>query len=265
MVITASFYKKTEGVSRIGFWIMTVGVAQILGGVISYLAQTFPVRMTSWRLMFLTIGIANILFSWLVFRMPVTLTDCRWLSEAEKLFVLKRLEDDNAGVGIKVLRKRSVIEVSLDAQTWLLFILQLTVCIPAGVIIYFSAEIIKSYGFSSANAALPNMPAGVLSIFATLLATLVVSSGAIPRWLTLVFCTMTVFFGILVSIFLDGKNKIGMVVGISLVNTVGFPRSLSSFNARQTPGGYALILATVSANYRGYTRKVGVHNSRAQC
>src|ERR1700761_5065757 len=95
--------------------------------------------------------------------MPSSPEDCQsWLADLEINFVLQSLKTDNAGVGIKKLRKKSIYEVLLDFQTALLCLITMFPVFCAGIITYFSSAIVKSYEFNSKQAALLNMPGGAV-------------------------------------------------------------------------------------------------------
>ena len=95
-------------------------------------------------------------------------------SSAEIAFIVQRLKDDHAGVGPKVVRKRSVIEAFLDLQTWLLCLITLLTTMSAGVVVYYSAILITTFGYNSKEAALLNMPSGLVAIISTLVVVTVV-------------------------------------------------------------------------------------------
>jgi MFS family permease len=218
-MITSAWYKRQEGAPRFGIWFCGLGVGQIIGGLVSFAAQHSTSRLQSWRVMFLVIGVVNILISGFIFRLPPDPEKSTFLTPAEIEFIVQRLKDDHAGVGPKVVRKRSVIEAILDLQTWLLCLITLLTTMSAGVVVYYSALLITTFGYNSKQAALLNMPSGLVAIISTLCVVTVVRNGY-PRWLTIaIACIPPTIGGCLMS-FLPATSKIGLLVGVYLVNTV---------------------------------------------
>jgi len=192
--------------------------------------------------MFLSIGIVNaIVAGFVFFWLPGTPEEATFLSSAEKEAVAQRLHDDHAGVGVKKLRVRSILETFLDLQTWLLCLLTILNVIPSGVITTYSSILIKMFGYTSKEAALLNMPSGIFTIIALLSSTWVVRKGY-QRWFAIILAVIPTLIGACLMSFLPKTNKAGLLAGIYLVNFAVAP--------------YALILSAAGANYRGYTRKI---------
>ncbi|KAH0331545.1 MFS general substrate transporter, partial [Aureobasidium melanogenum] len=186
IVITSQWYVKAEAPLRYGIWYCGLGAGQIVGGLISFGAQHSSSTFASWRVMFVCVGIVNILVALLIL---LTLPDgpqkASFLSQEEKESIKKRLEMDSAGNEPTKFCLHSFRELLLDPQTWLLVLLTLCITIPSGVITTFSAVLIHSFGFDSRQSALLNMPSGAVSIFATILSTWAIVKQA-PRWLSIV-------------------------------------------------------------------------------
>lgn len=207
----------------------------------SFAAQHSKITLQGWRLMFLVIGLLNILISGFIWRLPASPDRSTFLTPLEANFMVQRLKDDHAGVGPKVVRKRSVVEAFLDLQTWLLCLITVLTTICAGLVTYYSAVLIEAFGYNAKDAALLNMPSGVVSIIATLGVVCTVSNGW-QRWIAIVIASIPPAIGGCLMSFLPSNSKPGLLIGIYLVNTA--------------PSVYALVLSTVGANYRGYTRKI---------
>lgn len=170
--------------------------------------------------MFVVIGAVNIAVSFLVlFILPETPTKAKFLTEAEKQRVFERLNRDQAGVGEKVFRWRSVLEALADLQTWLLVLLTILITIPSGVITTFSSILIKGFGYDSKQSALLNMPSGIVSIVSTMVSTYAIAKG-FSRWLAIDLLLLPTLAGSCLMSFLPASNKGGCLAGIYLVNTV---------------------------------------------
>ncbi|KAJ5112895.1 hypothetical protein N7456_001429 [Penicillium angulare] len=243
-IYTSMWYTRAESTPRYGLWYCGLGAGQIIGGLISFGAQHAPTSISfgGWRIMFVVIGAVNVLVSLLViFVLPETPEKAKFLTQSEKERVAQRLQNDQAGVGMKVFRWKSVLEAFVDLQTWLLVLLTILITIPSGVITTFSSILIKGFGYDSKQSALLNMPSGVVSILATMLSTYAISKG-FSRWLAIDLLLLPTLLGSCLMSFLPTSNRGGCLAGIYLVNTTVAP--------------LALIYAWTGANFKGYTMKV---------
>ncbi|PYH29651.1 MFS general substrate transporter [Aspergillus neoniger CBS 115656] len=241
---TSMWYTRAESTPRYGLWYCGLGTGQIIGGLISFAAQHAPASMSfhGWRIMFVVIGAVNVLVALLVlFVLPDTLSEARFLSTSEKVRVEERLRQDQAGVGEKIFRAISLLEAFADLQTALLVLLTILITIPSGVITTFSSILIKDFGYDSKESALLNMPSGVVSIVATMASTMAIARGY-SRWLAINVLLIPTLLGACLMSFLPSSNQGGCLAGIYLVNTTVAP--------------LALIFAWTGANYKGYTMKV---------
>jgi len=221
-IYTSMWYTRAESTPRYGFWYCGLGAGQIIGGLISFAAQHAPANLSfgGWRIMFVVIGAVNVLVSLLVlFVLPETPEKATFLSESEKQRIAQRLQIDQAGVGAKEFRWRSVLEAFADLQTWLLVLLTILITIPSGVITTFSSILIKGFGYGDKQSALLNMPSGVVSIVSTMVSTYAIAKG-FSRWLAIDLLLIPTLIGSCLMSFLPSSNKGGCLAGIYLVNTV---------------------------------------------
>jgi len=241
IMLTSAWYKRREGAPRFGIWFCGLGAGQIIGGLVSFAAQHSRGSLQGWRLMFLVIGLLNILTSGFIFRLPPSPDKAKFLTTLEMDFIAQRLKYDHAGIGPKVVRKRSIVEAFLDLQTWLLCLITVLTTFSAGIVTSYSTVVITSFGYNSKQAALLNIPSGAISIIATICVVCTVRYGW-QRWMAIVLACIPPMIGSCLMAFLPATSKPGLLIGIYLVNTA--------------PSVYPLVLSTAAANYRGYTRKI---------
>ncbi|KAK5055123.1 hypothetical protein LTR84_012871 [Exophiala bonariae] len=241
---TSQWYTKREAGPRYGIWYCGLGTGQIIGGLVSFAAQHGAVGASfgGWRIMMVAVGIFNICVATIVLLfLPDTVDSAKFLSSDEKASIHRKLALDQAGNGTKVFRRSSLWEIFFDAQIWLLFLLTVLIVIPSGVITTFSATLIRGFGYKPKQAALLNMPSGIVSIASTLICTFAILRG-FPRWLSIVLLLIPTVIGAGLMSFISPKNQPGKLAGIYLINTIVAP--------------LAIIYTWVGANTMGYTKRV---------
>lgn len=244
IMITSMYYTKAEATPRYGFWYCGLGVGQIIGGLISFAAQHAPPTLSfaGWRIMFVSVGVANILVSILCLAfLPSTMESAPFLLPAEKTFIFHRLAGDRAGTGPKIFSWRGALAAFSDLQSWLLALLTLLTTTPSGVITTYSSILIKNFGYTAREAALLNTPSGLVSIAATLLTTYSIVRGW-QRTAVIALILLPTLLGAALMSFLPSSNQAGLLAGIYLVNCTVAP--------------LALTYALVGANFAGYTKKI---------
>jgi MFS family permease len=221
IMLTTAWYQKDEAAPRFGFWYSGLGAGQIIGGLISYAAQqSHNKNFQGWRVMFLCIGLINLIVGLIIFFwLPATPDEAGFLSPDEKEAIAQRLAEDHSGVGRKVLRVRSVLETFLDLQTWLLCLLTILNVIPSGVITTYSSILIKNFGYKPPVAALLNMPSGIVSIVALMGSTWIITKGY-QRWFSIIVALCVTLLGACLMSFSPKHNKAALLAGIYLVNAV---------------------------------------------
>jgi MFS family permease len=101
---------------------MGLGVAQILGGLISFGFQhVHHASMEGWRIMFLVLGLLTSVVGGLTFFfIPDTPIKATWLSESEKVALLEHVSENQTGVWSTTLNLSQILEAVCDVQLWLL-------------------------------------------------------------------------------------------------------------------------------------------------
>lgn len=267
IMITSMYYTKAEATPRYGFWYCGLGVGQIIGGLISFAAQHAPPTLSfaGWRIMFVSVGVANILVSILCLTfLPSTMESAPFLLPAERTFISHRLAADRAGTGPKIFSWRGALAAFSDLQSWLLALLTLLTTTPSGVITTYSSILIKNFGYTAREAALLNTPSGLVSIAATLLTTYSIVRGW-QRTAVIALILLPTLLGAALMSFLPSSNQAGLLAGIYLVNctvaplalTYAFPRLIHTpFQEREEIGGGERIFETDTRQLRPRRRQL---------
>ena len=125
MLIAGRWYTKPEQAPRISFWLLGLGVGQILGGAVSYGFQSLSsgVTIAGWRIMFITLGLLTAVFgvlTWLF--LPDNPMEAKWLSDKEKVALLRHISVNQTGVEHRKVRVTEIWEALRDPQVWLIWL-----------------------------------------------------------------------------------------------------------------------------------------------
>jgi MFS family permease len=122
MLISSQYYTRSEQAPRFTVWYMGLGVAQILGGLISFGFQhVHHASMEGWRIMFLVLGlVTSVVGALTFFFIPDTPMKASWLSDSEKVALLEHVSENQTGVWSTKLNLSQILEALCDVQLWLL-------------------------------------------------------------------------------------------------------------------------------------------------
>ena len=132
MLISSQWYTKSEAAPRFSIWYAGLGVGQIIGGIVSYgFQQVKNPSFQGWKIMFVVLGLVTILIGFVTFFfLPDTPMKASWLSEAEKVILLRHVAVNQTGVSQKRVKPRQILDVLLDIQLWLMVLLTILVRMP---------------------------------------------------------------------------------------------------------------------------------------
>lgn len=137
ILISSQWYTKSEQAPRFSFWYLGLGVGQILGGAISYGFQ----RSSGWRVMFITLGAVTVVIGLATFIfLPDTPMKASWLSDMEKVALLKHVSVNQTGIQNRKFQSKQVLEALVDPQLYLLVLSVILVSLPC-----FSSGLTKEY------------------------------------------------------------------------------------------------------------------------
>ena len=123
LLISSQWYTKSEQAPRFSFWYLGLGLGQIVGGAVSYGFQNVPVgtALAGWRIMFIVLGLVTVLIGIATaLFLPDTPMKARWLSEDEKVSLLKHVSVNQTGIENRKFKPMQIVEALLDPQLYLL-------------------------------------------------------------------------------------------------------------------------------------------------
>lgn len=163
-----------------------------------------------------------------------------FLSDREKITLLHHVKKNQTGIENAHFQPRQLFEALTDAQMWLACVIIALQLVGGGVITTYSAQLIKNFGFSPKNAALLNMPSGVVNCISTLVCGLG-SRFFGHRWAWVASLTLVSVIGACLLAFLPTSNKAGLLVSIYLVNAI--------------PGTTPVVFQWLMCNTAGHTKR----------
>lgn len=130
MLVSAQWYTRAEQAPRFSLWYCGLGVAQIVGGLVSFGFQAVApaAPLAGWRTMFVVLGLVTsalgALAAWIVPDSPMA---ARWLARSEKLALLNHVAENRTGVANPHFKFSQVVELLLDPQIYLLTLITILV------------------------------------------------------------------------------------------------------------------------------------------
>lgn len=251
MLISSQWYTKSEQAPRFSIWYCGLGIGQIVGGAVSYGFQHVEhASLAGWKIMFIVLGCVTVVIGAVTFLIiPDTPMSAKFLTEVEKTALLQHISVNRTGVQNTHFKAKHILEAVMDIQIWLLILITMLISTSSGVVTTYSATLIRNIGYTPREAALLNMPSGIVSIFATLMVGFGIRklpSG--HRWAWLVACCIPgIIGGGLMSFLPSSKlhaNKAGLLAGIYLIN---------------------FIVATLIVIYQWTASNVAGHTKRVVC
>ncbi|GAA5880419.1 hypothetical protein JCM16303_003937 [Sporobolomyces ruberrimus] len=265
IALVASFYAINEQSKRIGAFYAMNGVTNIVGGLIAYGITFYEGdAVEHWRIIYFVLGgmafaVGILVTGWLA-DSPAT---ARFLSEREKLIALERVRGNQSGTISHRFKKAQAVEALCDVKMWFLLFLMACISVPNSCITSFTSILIKSFGYTSQEALLFNIPSGVVAIITTLS----VSYWADKKGVRMLPFAASIFpsiigLGLLVGFSsggATGAHKGPLIVGILLSQTFisgiamlySFSASTFAGSSKRTIVNALLLLAFAGGNAAG--------------
>jgi sugar phosphate permease len=130
MLISSHWYTKPEAAPRFSIWYAGLGVGQIVGGIVSYGFQQVhkDSSFAGWKIMFVALGVVTVIIGFTtILVLPDTPMQARFLSEPEKVALLKHVAINQTGIENKHIKIKHILEILTDVQLWLLVLLTILV------------------------------------------------------------------------------------------------------------------------------------------
>ncbi|KAH6611808.1 major facilitator superfamily domain-containing protein [Boeremia exigua] len=243
ILVTSMWYKRDEQPKRIGFWYLGVGIAVMVGSLISYGFQHYNGdKFNNWQIMYLVVGLITISAGIVVILfLPDNPMSSR-LTHDEKILAVSRLRENNTGIENKTFKPYQFREALTDPQVWLLAFITTAASVPNGAVSSFQSVIISGFGFSNKQTALIQIPGGLITVVSTLIGTYVAGRYNCRGAMLATWAALGGIVGGGMIAFIPASNQAGRLAGNYLTNTTG------SF--------LPLAYAFAACNFAGHTKKV---------
>ncbi|KAJ5747603.1 uncharacterized protein N7511_009299 [Penicillium nucicola] len=238
VAITQMWWRRSEQTLRTSYWSAMNGVTAVIGSLVTYgLGHVHSHTLYRYQTIFMFCGLVTVVYSFLVFwLMPDSPMEAKCLSDRERVIATERLRANQMGISTQVWRWDHVTEVALDLKTWIWFIATISISIASGGISTFGSLIVKSFGFTSFQSILFNIPFGVIQVLAILitgwLATLTQRKG-----LVIAGVSVLPAIGTILMLTVPRKQKGVLLFGYYLVSTLAaITPLLYAWSAQNTAG-----------------------------
>ncbi|KIW12276.1 hypothetical protein PV08_09553 [Exophiala spinifera] len=248
ILISGAWYARQDQPLRMGFWFSFNGIAQILGGLLSYGLGHIHVGIASWKWMFLVTGAISVLWAIVLwFMLPDNQGTAWFLNDEEKYASIEMVRQNHTGIHNTKFRREQLVEALCDLKTWAFFWMALIWNIP-NAMVTFGSLVIKNFGYGVLETTLLGMPSGALEFILMLIITWVCLKVANTRTWCMITALTIALVGAVIVFAAPYHNKAALLGGFYIMFAF--------------PTGYILLLSMISANTAGHTKKV-VTNSLA--
>ncbi|KAK6385596.1 uncharacterized protein PV06_08172 [Exophiala oligosperma] len=248
ILISGAWYARQDQPLRMGFWFSFNGVAQIVGGLLSYGLGHIHVGIASWKWMFLVTGAISVLWAIVLwFMLPDNQGTAWFLNDEEKYASIEMVRQNHTGIHNTKFRREQLVEALCDFKTWAFFWMALIWNVPNSIAT-FGSLVIKNFDYGVLETTLLGMPAGALEFVLMLIITWVCLKVANTRTWCMITALTIALVGSIMVFAAPYHNKAALLAGYYMIYAF--------------PTGYILLLSMISANTAGHTKKV-VTNSMA--
>lgn len=240
------WYKKSEQGRRVSYFYVCNSLTQIFGGCVAYGVSHSTSSFATWRIFYIAIGAITVVIGGLVaIFLPDSPVRAKRFTDAEKVAAILRVKDNLSGTQNARIKKSQVLESFTDIRIWLVCLITMLTSIPNGGISNFSNILLTTFGYTSQQALILNVPGGAIGVVFVLL-TGWLSDYWRDRSIVMFICLIPTILSAALMIGLDPNgtpmNKSGLLAASFLSGTFG--------------AAFMLMLAWNASNIAGHSKKV---------
>ncbi|KAG9082211.1 hypothetical protein FS749_007035 [Ceratobasidium sp. UAMH 11750] len=190
-------------------------------------------------------GLTLVIGVWFAIVFPDSPVKAHFLTKEEKIKAVKRIQENQSGVETKKWKREQLIEAFTDIKTWLFFLFAAVSNLQNGYGTQYQL-IIQSFGFTTLQTTLLNIPAGVVMIISITSATLILRRYPNARaWIAVGFFLPSIL-GAVLLITIPWHNRVGLLCAYYVLNFGG-------------GAGFVMCLGWVAVTTAGHTKKLAVN------
>ncbi|CAE6504501.1 unnamed protein product [Rhizoctonia solani] len=242
LMVTSMFYTKNEQSSRVGYWFLMNGTAQIISNLMGYGSLYFKSSLLApWQWFTLINGVLTFVTAFAFYLyFPDSISTAHFLTEEEKRIATERVREHETNAESKEWKLEQFKEALHDPKTWLFASFSLFNNIPTSIGIQRSL-IVESLGFTRLQTTLLGTLDGVIEIITIYTGVKLVESFGYSRaYVGSSYMISDVLSAILVTT-LPWSNKVGLLISVYLTD-IGTT-------------GYVLGLGWVTSSTAGHTKR----------
>lgn len=246
MFLTTSWYTRDEIPVRTGIWFAGNSIGGLVASLFAFGVGHVPAsdKVGPWRWMYIILGLATFLWAFVLwaFLPGAAVSAAGFLAPDERRWAADRVVVAGTGrtEGARW-RWSQVRECLVDPKTWLLFGLAITTQVPNGGTQNFGNLVIRSFGFTSLQSTLVNIPYSLLSGGVIMLTGWLAGRFRRSACLLVVAAVVPCVVGSALIYARARTSKGAQLFGYFLLST--------------GPAGMPLALSLAQSNYRGVAKK----------
>jgi MFS family permease len=244
MFITSTWYTRDEIPMRTGIWFSGNSIGGLVASLLAYGVGHIEHPLSPWMWMFIILGAATFLWGLvLLLFLPDRISNATFLTAEEREIMAKRAILEGTGRTEQAAwRWDQTSECLLDPKTWAIFSLALLTQIPNGGTQNFANLVIESFGFTSLQSTLINIPASVVSAISIALTGYLAGRYRQANCILIVAIVLLAITGSAIIYARSHVPKGAPLFGYFLLET--------------GPAVLPLVMSLVQANYKGVTKKM---------
>ncbi|KAL4071662.1 major facilitator superfamily domain-containing protein [Scleroderma yunnanense] len=230
LIVSGMFYTRKEQTTRVGYWFLMNGTAQIVSGLLAFGTLHFKTTgFEPWQWFMIitgTITMALAVFYWFFF--PDSPTTAWFFTADERIKAVQRIKENQTGVENKHFKMEQFIEAIRDYKTWLFAFFVVLDNIPNSLTNQ-QTLIVSSLGFTYFQTTLLACIPGVVEIVTIWTSVKLATIRNDGRAYVGAIYFVPALIGIAVVNLLPWSNKAGLLIGqfMSITSVPGFVLGLS--------------------------------------
>ncbi|RSM20613.1 hypothetical protein CDV31_000591 [Fusarium ambrosium] len=246
MFLTSTWYTRDEMPVRVGIWFAGNSIGGLVSSLLAFGIGHIGDHIRPWRWMYIILGVLTTVWAIpIFFFLPDTISKAKFLTAEERKVAADRVVIAGTGSTENSHWKLDQVkECLMDPKTWFIVSIELLTQMPNGGTQSFSNIVISSFGFTSLQTTLINIPYSVIT------ASTIAGTG----WLASRYHTLNCLLILCVVV--------PPIVGSAIIyvrEQVPHGVQLFAYFLLSTgPAAMPLNMSLVQANYRGVTKRMTI-------